>query len=201
MFPIVRSTSSTRFLHTSEHTPWEQNLPVHLHTSSSFTLNHNWEPMVTAHFFTKSLAPADDLPLWSPPLKEPPSPPTQGSPQSSSPKLILLNILHNSFPSLSARRPSSSKTISLSETLNLKQKRTQEAYNIAKNTHAREKIVSLQAKQHNCWLHYLYCLKSKKQRQHELNYHRGPRCPNIRPNPSSDDLCPSAEVHIHIHNS
>ena len=26
---------------------------------------------------------------------------------------------------------------------------------------------------------------------------KSPRCPNIRPNPNSDDLCPAVEIHIH----
>ena len=59
--------------------PWEQNLPAHLHTSSSFTSNHNWESKIPAHLFTKSLAPAGALPLWSPSPLEPTSPPTKAS--------------------------------------------------------------------------------------------------------------------------
>ena len=78
--------------------PWEPNLPAHLHTSSSFTLNHNWEPKIPAHLFTKFSGPC-----WCPsslehtPLK-PTSSPTQVIHRSSSPKLTLLNMLHEPFP-------------------------------------------------------------------------------------------------------
>ena len=77
---------------------WKPNLPANLQISSSFTLNHKREPKIPAHLFTKFSGCCGCSSSLEPIPLEPSSFPTQVHPWSSSPKLILMNMLHEPLP-------------------------------------------------------------------------------------------------------